>query len=70
MEREGKHDDWFLQERERRFSVASNAREKPFNVNSNDCPFFSVEVTGNIGMSSLVKVLFYHGEQLSLREKV
>ena len=50
--------------------MASNAREKPFNVNSNDCPFFSVEVTGNIGMSSLVKVLFYHGEQLSLREKV
>ena len=50
--------------------MASNATEKPFNVNSNDCPFFSVEVTWNIGMSSLVKVLFYHGEQLSLREKV
>ena len=50
--------------------MTSNAREKPFRVNSNDCPFFSVEVTGNIGMSSSVKVLFYFGEQLSLREKV
>ena len=69
VEREGKHDDWFLLEREGRFSVASNATEKPFDVNSNDCPFFSVEVTGNMDTSSLVRVLLYPSDQLSLREK-
>ena len=69
MEREGKHDDWFLQEREGRFSVASNGTEKPVNVNSNDCPLFSVDVTENMDTSTLVRVLLYPSDQLSLTEK-